>query len=186
MINAFAASALEPVVADDADGLSAAFAVLAQRTVAVRAEVDAGQASVPAIAVLHGFDLDDRPIVKGIAGLPGELVAARSTVALAQDAVGGQVVVVFERGELRAPIILGALLNPSPPPRRGADLPGTTVVKVDDGDRLVLRAEREIVLECGDASITLTRAGKVLIRGKYVLSQSSGYNRLKGAVIDIN
>ena len=50
----------------------------------------------------------------------------------------------------------------------------------------MLRAEREIVLECGDASITLTRAGKVLIRGHYILSRASGYNRIKGAAIDIN
>ncbi len=34
-----------------------------------------------------------------------------------------------------------------------------------DGERLVLTAEKEIVLECGKASITLTRAGKILIRG---------------------
>ena len=55
-----------------------------------------------------------------------------------------------------------------------------------DNDRFVVSAEREIVLQCGDASITLTRAGKVLIRGNYVLSQATGYNRIKGAAIDIN
>jgi len=42
------------------------------------------------------------------------------------------------------------------------------------------------VLRCGDASITLTRAGKVVIQGNYILSRSSGYNKIKGAAIDIN
>lgn len=55
-----------------------------------------------------------------------------------------------------------------------------------DGERLVLTAEREIVLRCGRASLTLTRAGKVLIRGAYVLSRSSGVNRIKGGSVQIN
>ena len=47
-------------------------------------------------------------------------------------------------------------------------------------------AEREIVLRCGDSSITLTRAGKVIIKGKYILNRSSGYNKIKGAAVEIN
>jgi hypothetical protein len=50
----------------------------------------------------------------------------------------------------------------------------------------VIEAEREIILKCGEASITLTRAGKVIIRGNYILSRSTGYNKIKGAAIDIN
>lgn len=60
--------------------------------------------------------------------------------------------------------------------------PGATA----DGERLVLKAEREIVLQCGKASITLTRAGKVIIRGAYVLSRSSGVNRIVGGSVQIN
>jgi hypothetical protein len=41
-------------------------------------------------------------------------------------------------------------------------------------------------LQCGKASITLTRAGKVLINGAYVSSRSSGVNRLKGGSIQLN
>jgi uncharacterized protein (DUF2345 family) len=55
-----------------------------------------------------------------------------------------------------------------------------------DGERLVIAAEQEIVLRCGAASVTLTRAGKVLIKGAYVLSSSTGYNKIKGAAVDIN
>ena len=50
----------------------------------------------------------------------------------------------------------------------------------------MLTAEREIVLKCGKASITLTRAGKVIIRGAYVLSRSSGVNRIVGGSVQIN
>jgi hypothetical protein len=34
--------------------------------------------------------------------------------------------------------------------------------------------------------LTLTHAGKVLIRGAYVLSRSSGVNRIKGGSVQIN
>jgi hypothetical protein len=53
-------------------------------------------------------------------------------------------------------------------------------------DRLVLVANREIVLQVGKASITLTQAGKIILRGTYVLSRSSGVNRIKGGSVQIN
>jgi hypothetical protein len=55
-----------------------------------------------------------------------------------------------------------------------------------DGERIVLHADRDIELRCGNASIVLTRAGKVLIKGNYVLTRSSGANKIKGAYVDIN
>jgi hypothetical protein len=42
------------------------------------------------------------------------------------------------------------------------------------------------VLRCGQASVTLTKAGKVLIRGTYVSSRSSGVNRIKGGSVQLN
>jgi hypothetical protein len=42
------------------------------------------------------------------------------------------------------------------------------------------------VFRFGQASITLTRAGKVLIRGAYLLSRSSGVNLITGGSVEIN
>ncbi|TIP53764.1 MAG: DUF2345 domain-containing protein, partial [Mesorhizobium sp.] len=53
-------------------------------------------------------------------------------------------------------------------------------------ERLDLSAEREIVLRCGKASITLTRTGKIILRGTYILSRSSGPNKIKGGSIQLN
>ena len=36
------------------------------------------------------------------------------------------------------------------------------------------------------ASITLTSAGKILLRGAYILNRSSGVNRIKGGSVQIN
>jgi Domain of unknown function (DUF6484) len=135
-----------------------------------------------ATARFHGFGPDDRPLIANLPELPGEIVSAQTIVPLRREQVGSQVVVSFERGDVRRPIVMGVLQEvPSPAAEKPAD------VEVQaDAARYVISAEREIVLRCGDASITLTRAGKVIIKGKYVLSRSSGYNKIKGAAVDIN
>jgi len=55
-----------------------------------------------------------------------------------------------------------------------------------DGESIRINGQKEIVLRCGLASITLTRDGKILLRGAYVQSRSSGVNRIKGASVQIN
>jgi len=55
-----------------------------------------------------------------------------------------------------------------------------------DGERVTFDAKEQIVLKCGKASITLTSAGKVLVRGAYLLNRSSGVNRIKGGSVQIN
>jgi uncharacterized protein (DUF2345 family) len=95
------------------------------------------------------------------------------------------VVLLFEAGDVRRPMIVGVLQERSVA-HDAASLSQPLVSVQADDDRFVVSAEREIVLRCGEASITLTRAGKVLIKGTYVLSRSSGYNKIKGAAVDIN
>lgn len=57
---------------------------------------------------------------------------------------------------------------------------------VIDGKRVVLDAKDEIVLRCGEASITLRRNGRVVIRGAYVEARSKGVNRIRGGSVQIN
>ncbi|HVE38427.1 MAG TPA: hypothetical protein VNM14_00980 [Planctomycetota bacterium] len=74
-------------------------------------------------------------------------------------------------------VILGVLASgPSAP---------APEVKVD-GKKVTLSGDEEVTLKCGKASITLTAAGKVLIKGEYLLSRSSGVNRIKGGAVQIN
>jgi uncharacterized protein (DUF2345 family) len=55
-----------------------------------------------------------------------------------------------------------------------------------DGESVVIEAREQVVLRCGRASITLTKAGKILIQGEYVSSRSAGVNRIKGGSVQIN
>ena len=115
---------------------------------------------------------------------------AISTVLATPDDVGREVALSFQRGNPLKPVVLGFVRNPEDEvkktkteekkPKRGP------VTIEEDGDRLIIESKKELVLRCGKASITLTRAGKVLIRGAYVLSRSSGVNRVKGGSVQIN
>jgi hypothetical protein len=142
----------------------------------------------PALARLHGFDLLERPLVSDVATRLGEVIAARSTVALRHTMIGHDVLLMFAEGDTCQPVIVGVI---EPRPLR-AELPTWPAVTLQavaaqvNCERQVIEAECEVVLRCGDASITLTRAGKVIIKGNYILSRSTGYNKIKGAAIDIN
>jgi hypothetical protein len=119
------------------------------------------------------------PLVDFPGNTLGELVSARSLVPVTDTDVDRNVVLTFEHGDLARPIILGFLDTSQPKP------PVHREVKVDD-ESLVLTAKKEVVIQCGKASITLTSAGKVLVRGEYLLSRSSGVNRIKGGSVQIN
>jgi hypothetical protein len=110
-------------------------------------------------------------------------LAARTVVDLHGPHIGSKVVLMFEGADLSRPIVMGVLREDDAWPR--ADRPGQ--VEVDgDGERLIVSAREQLVLRCGKASITLTKAGKVLIQGSYVLSRSSGVNRIKGGSVQLN
>ena len=55
-----------------------------------------------------------------------------------------------------------------------------------DGQRVRIVGHDEIVLECGKASITLRRNGRVVVKGTHVETTSAGVNRIKGARVRIN
>lgn len=109
-------------------------------------------------------------------------VSARSIVKLAKEDEGREVVLQFEEGDFRKPIVMGIL---QPPERQIPDAPGPVTTE-NTPDQTVITAEKEIVMRCGSASIVLTRSGKILLRGAYIVSRSSGMNRVNGASVQIN
>ncbi len=116
-------------------------------------------------------------------GQPGSAaVRARSVLDLHGAHIGQSVVLSFENGDATQPIVMGVLRQGSDKP---LDAPGQ--VQIDaDGERLIISAKEQLVLQCGKASITLTKAGKVLIQGSYVSSRSTGVNRIKGGSVQLN
>jgi hypothetical protein len=137
-------------------------------------------------------------VVKGVPQVtwPGRRagpVAARLAVSLSGDALKAAAaerrgaVLVFEEGDPARPILVG-LLEPDTPlldEILGQPAKRPDVARVD-GKRLVLEGRDEIVLRCGQASITLRRNGRVVIRGVQLETRASGLQRIKGGKVEIN
>jgi hypothetical protein len=137
------------------------------------------QAAMPATVIGRLIALDARgePLVAFPTNVGEQPVPARRTIDVSAADIGREALLMFEDGDPARPILIGLLQT--------AQLPVPSQAEVD-GEIVTLEAHREIVLRCGRASITLTRAGKVLIHGTYISSRSSGANRIKGGSVQIN
>src|SRR6185312_11662294 len=89
---------------------------------------------------------------------------------------GSTVALMFIAGDRTRPLVLGVV---------GEREPEAEPPPAQPGETLTLTATREIVLQCGRASLVLTRAGKVLVRGAYLSLRSSGMQRITGASVQI-
>lgn len=131
------------------------------------------------IGVLLDVPQTASPVV-AFPGCPSETgIAATTTTQLSREDIGTQVALMFVGGDPSQPLVIGRI-------QRLAPVEKPVAVAHLDGERLEFSAEKEIVLRCGKASITLTREGKVIVRGTYLSSRSTGVNRIKGGSVQIN
>jgi hypothetical protein len=130
-------------------------------------------ATTPAEVVIGhviGVDNDGTPQVDYPGNPAATPLPALATARYHQVAAGSAVALMFVEGDRARPLAIGlvAPLEDKPP------------------ERLTLNAAREIALQCGRATVVLTSAGKVLIRGAYLSLRSSGMQRITGASVQIN
>jgi hypothetical protein len=131
-------------------------------------------------------------------GNPHGALVARTTLAVDADelraaaASGREVLLVFERAHGDRPLVV-ALLEGREASVESVEVAGPALpdetMRVEarvDGRRVVVEADDELVLQCGEASITLRRNGRVVVRGSYVETRARGVNRIKGGTVQIN
>jgi hypothetical protein len=138
------------------------------------------------------FDSNDAD-VRG--PLPARSIVPLDPTTIAEAIASARgVLLTFEDGRPDAPIITGLLqdfvgeapqIYNEPEDREPESNLAEAEARID-GRRIELEAADEIVLRCGQASITLRRNGRVVIRGTYVESRSRGVNRIKGGSVEIN
>ncbi|MBK9259435.1 MAG: hypothetical protein IPM54_06310 [Polyangiaceae bacterium] len=124
-------------------------------------------------------EVDGAPYVTYL-GAPPIGLSARTMVLLAPDDIGRDVALMFEGGDPERPVVVGRMVTPH------VQVTSLTIRAEVDEHEVQVAAHERLVLRCGESSITLTRAGKIIIRGKYVLSQSAGVNRIQGGSVEIN
>ena len=168
------------------------------------------------LGTLVSIDAYGNPLVSYPQSLDKNPVIAVSTLAVPPSFIGRQIALLFANGDHKKPIILGFIYSPldqlldnySPQietsislgsesdqqvfpneisvPRENSERNFQSETVHVDGKRVVIEGQEEVVLMCGESSITLTKAGKVVIRGKYLVSRSSGVNRILGGSVQVN
>lgn len=103
-----------------------------------------------------------------------------------------EVLLVFEGGDPGRPIVIGllqpdvAMLDLVLQDDEGAETERPNLAVSVDGESQRIEAKDELVLQCGEASITLRNNGKIVLRGTYIESHAQGTNRIKGGTVCIN
>jgi len=155
------------------------------------------------IGTLTSFSANGEPCVSFFDA--NKDIVAISTVGLSKSHIGRKVALLFSDGNINAPVIMGLIHNPlyemlekSSQQKQTTDNhhgENTKVLLNDeintedvliDGNKITFNAKDIIVLKCGESSITLTKSGKILIRGNYLLNRSTGVNRIMGGSVQVN
>jgi Domain of unknown function (DUF6484) len=135
------------------------------------------------IGTLAAWGDDGQPLVDYPGNPVDNFLLARSTVPLNQCALGREVALMFVDGDSCQPLVIGVLQLAQQ--KMPSEVREPLSIEVD-GQQVVSSADKDIVLRTGKASITLTPAGKIILRGTYLLSRSSGVNRIQGGSIELN
>jgi len=130
-------------------------------------------------------------VVGNAAPCAAKLLANLDRYELAKPRYSGRdVLVVFQDGDRSKPIIVGLLEEPL----EGMVEMSTTAKETPerkrelriDGKRVVIEADDEIELKCGQGSITIRKDGKIVVKGTNVLSHATGANRIRGGSVSLN
>lgn len=99
-----------------------------------------------------------------------------------------EAVLLFEDGDPSRPLLIGLLRSAAP--LVDALLAGLLVdeekVARIDGKRVTIEGKEEVVLQCGKASLTLRRDGKVELRGVNVVTQADQVHKIRGGKVQVN
>lgn len=94
---------------------------------------------------------------------PPQLVAGDSVLCWADPTQSARLLVIGRIGPSAAPISVA-----------------------EQPDTLVLEAKQSLTLRVGEGSITIREDGKILIKGKDLVSHAQRMNRIKGGAVSIN
>ncbi len=134
-----------------------------------------------------------QPVVEYVVDGVVRNLQAITTQALTNSHISRQVAMMFVNASIEQPIIMGLIRNSLDTAietfELGAEVDGSSDEGGElnvDGKKVVIEGKEEVVLKCGSSSITLTKSGKILLRGKYLVSRSSGVNRILGGSVQVN
>ncbi|RLB60002.1 MAG: hypothetical protein DRI90_14760 [Deltaproteobacteria bacterium] len=178
---------------DDSDGelvgelLSAVLDVQAERESRQRTEAERRAAER-----IDGVELgklvtltDDGPKVTYPSCPTTNGLVARCAAQLTEDHVGGRVALLFEGGDPARPMVVGPIHNDQT--EGESEHPAIKGLVITESEsRIDIRCRKAIGINVGKATIIITPAGQIVVKGKHLLNHASAVNRIRGATVKIN
>lgn len=162
------------------------------KVVSLRSPTAAATAAPSRLGTLTGVDKDGQLVVD-YPGNPLGPIPAISLIRLTTDEASAltkarhPVLLTFEGGRPERPVVLGLVQHPAVGPAQGREEAADKELRaIVDGQEVLLKGSERVELRCGKASIVLTKAGKVIIRGEYISSSSTGVHRIRGGSVSLN
>lgn len=114
-------------------------------------------------------------------------IVAHTLIELNHSHIAQQVALGFQAGDPYRPTILGLLHQAAPLADTADDTPALQELVISQhGKRIVIEAEQELELRCGEAVILLTADGHIQLRGGYITSHADATQRIRGGSVQIN
>lgn len=147
------------------------------------------RAAAPTTSLIHGVVvadllalLPDGSVRIAVPTFALHELIARPICALNTLQVGQQVAVMFEQGDTSRALVMGPMAQPAPVNTHLAPAREITV----NQRRVIIEADEELELRCGEACIILTADGRIVSQANYITSHASVTQRLQGAAVQIN
>ena len=125
------------------------------------------------IGTLAQLDNKGYPYVNFVTDQKFQEIRAKSIISISKEDCNRELVLQFELGNAQKPVIMGFLSKTD------------QEKKVEFHKQVFIEASEEVVLRCGDASITL-RNNRVIIRGKDIVSRARRANKIRGGSVQLN
>jgi hypothetical protein len=144
------------------------------------------------LGTLVDVDGEGRPLVIFPGGpaapSPARLAVSAPAPGAEELQQGVAVVLLFEDGDARRPIVVGIVRDRFEPraERPVALLSEDTRALTLNGSAVIVEGQDEIVLKCGLGSLTIRANGQIVIKGTRLVSRASETNKIRGAAVHIN
>jgi hypothetical protein len=132
---------------------------------------------------------DGQPVVDFTGNPNSRPIQAIATCHIDPTHVGRQVALLFAERDMARPIVIGVVrghLTPQHPSVAVPQYASNPMVWGANNNNLVIKGTGQMVFQCGQASLSLTEQGRIIMRGTHIASYSDGVNRIRGAMVEVN
>ncbi len=126
--------------------------------------------------------IDDSGIYAELNGI--ETMMA-SLCPLVKDDLGKTCAIQFIQGDLSRPLVMG-LIHSTMSLKSTEKKNAAEMVVTRQGKQIVIQADDELVLQCGESCIVMSAEGTIYIRALYIDSHALATQRLRGGSVQVN